>query len=214
MFFYNPTDNDVLKNWIKYSPRCAFIMTQLGEDRSETIEEILSQITSVLNGKNINNIDANSVVTGRDFHSKIWKLALSVPIGIAVVSETIRQTTIANIYYEIGLMNALGKETLVVKTKDFKIPSDFIRTEYIKHSDKFEEQFSSFIDQTLEQAEYYGLLADNLIAKPLLSIDYLRRAYLISGDNTYKESAMTIIAENEFDEHSLLMAKSYFNITD
>lgn len=214
MIFYNPTDNDVLTHWIKYNPRSAFIMTQLGENRTEEIEEILSQILTVLTSHNINQLDANSQVTGRDFHTKIWKLALSVPLGIAVVSETMKQTTIANIYYEIGLMNALGKETLVVKTQKFTIPSDFVRTEYISHNNNFEGRFSSFIDQTFDQAAYYGLMADNLIAKPPLSIDYLRRAYLITGEDEYKNKARDLINSNDFDEHTMLMIKSYFDITD
>ncbi len=187
-------------------------MTQLGGIRSNEVETILDESSALLQSRNIRQLDANSLVTGRDFHTKIWKLALSVPIGIAVVSETMETTTIANIYYEIGLMNALGKETLVIKTKKFRIPSDFVRTEYVNFGQGFGDRFANFLDQTLRQAEYYGIMADNLIAKPLLAIDYLRRAYLITGENTFKRRAISIIETNNFDEHTLLMINSYFNI--
>lgn len=212
MIYYNPTDNDVLTNWIKYNPRSVFIMTQLGGEISIKLNNIISDIKSVLGKYHIRDFDANSFITGRDFHTKIWKIALSVPIGLAVVSETMKPTTIANIYYEIGLMNALGKETLVIKTDKFTIPSDFIRTEYIEYNNNFSYRFEKFINQTFDQAEYYGLIAENLIAKPLLTIDYLRRAYLISGDIAYKKRAQDIMLSNDFDEHILLMYKSYFDI--
>jgi len=212
MIFYNPTENDVLTSWIRYNPKSTFIMTQLGGIKSIDVVAIMDQLSIQLAARNIQQLDANSLVTGRDFQSKIWKLALSVPIGIAVVSETMPQSTIANVFYELGLMNALGKETLVIKTQDFIIPSDFIRTEYIEYDDSFENRFTNFLNQVLDQAEYYRILADNLIAKPLLSIDYLRRAYLITGENSHRQRAIQIIDENEFDEHLLLMIRSYFNI--
>ena len=106
MIYYNPTDNDVLTQWIRYNPRVAFIMTQLGGTRSQELTNILTHVNEILTSREIGSMDANSQITGRDFHTKIWKLALSVPLGIAVVSETMEQTTIANIYYEVGLMNA------------------------------------------------------------------------------------------------------------
>jgi len=213
MIYYNPTDNDVLTQWIRYNPRSAFIMTQLGGTRSDELTTILQQVNEVLASRSINSMDANSLITGRDFHTKIWKLALSVPLGIAVVSETMEQTTIANVYYEIGLMNALGKETLVIKTRGFRVPSDFVRTEYISYETDFRVKFENFLDQAFDQAEYYGIMAENLDAKPLLSIDYLRRAYLITGDNDYRDRAIELLRNHEFDEHNLLMIRSYFNIT-
>lgn len=213
MIYYNPTDNDVLTNWIKYNPRSAFIMTQLGGEISEEVRNILELLEEVLKENRIQVLNANSQVTGRDFHTKIWKLALSVPFGIAVVSETMQQTTIANIYYEVGLMNALGKETLVVKTKGFRIPSDFVRTEYINYGDRFTKKFQNFLSQSFAQAEYYGIMADNLEAKPLLSIDYLRRAYLITEEEHYRKRALDLLEQHKFDEHNLLMIKSYFNLT-
>lgn len=109
-------------------------------------------------------------------------------------------------------MNALGKEMLVIKTKNFQIPSDFVRNEYIKYESNFSDKFRNFLNQTFEQAEYYGLMAENLIAKPLLTIDYLRRAYLITGEEIYKTRAIKIMNSNNFDEHILLMYKSYFDI--
>ncbi|MEO9965366.1 MAG: hypothetical protein ABJF11_06245 [Reichenbachiella sp.] len=213
MIFYNPTDNDVLTKRIKYNPRSAFIMTQLGGVKTNLLDEILSQLKTALNQKEIHSLDANSLITGKDFLSKIWNLALSSPIGIAVLSENMQQTTVANIYYELGLMNALGKETVVIKTPKFKIPSDFIRTEYIKYDNSFEKKMDSFLQQIFEQAEYYGVMADSLIAKPLLSIDYLRRAYLITQEDVYKNRALEIIKSNKFDEHTSMMVNSYFDIS-
>ena len=40
-------------------------------------------------------------------------------------------STQMNIYYKLGVAQALGKETLVVKSPGAKLPSDFVRTEYV-----------------------------------------------------------------------------------
>jgi hypothetical protein len=115
--------------------------------------------------------------------------------------------TIANIFYEIGVLNALGKDTIVVKSNDFKIPSDFVRTEYINYDKNFDKKINSFLTDVLELAEHYDLLAENLENNPSLSIDYWRRAFLISGDYEYLDKAKNLFETNTFDTQT----KSYIN---
>ena len=74
-------------------------------------------------------VDASSLVTGKDLLDKIWKIILGAPLGIAVLTKDMPDKTIANIFYELGMMDALGKETLIIKSKDYQIPSDFMRTQ-------------------------------------------------------------------------------------
>ncbi len=137
-------------------------------------------------------IDARSKITGRDFLLKIWGIALSVPIGIGVITEEFSPQTLANIFYEIGLMHALGKETVVVKTPKSKVPSDFVRTEYIQYDNDFASNFRIFLDNLSEVADYYSILAKQVEQNPLLSIDYYKRAYLITGLDRYRESARNV----------------------
>ncbi len=212
MIFYNPTDNDILTSWLDYQPKTCFLMTQLGGEISEELKELIHTIEAILDKNTIQHITADSIITGRDFHTKIWKLIMTVPIGIAVLSESMPQKTIANVFYELGLMNALGKETIVIKTKGYKIPSDFVRTEYIAASDDLEEKLNSFIERTNQLADYYSQMADKLSAKPLLTLDYLRRAYLLNGELKFKTRALDLMKTENFDEHIILMAKSFFNV--
>ena len=68
-------------------------------------------------------------MTGWDFLIKIWKLIASSPLAVGIVHEDIASSTQVNIYYELGIAQALGKETVIVKSPGAKVPSDFVRTE-------------------------------------------------------------------------------------
>lgn len=141
-------------------------------------------------------MDAASVTTGRDFLLKIWSLAVSCPVGIAIVHEGIRPETMANIYYELGWMHAYGRETVVIKIGDIKLPSDLVRTEYIEMDARFAQNLRHFLAELRERAAYYLTLADQLEADPLLAIDYLRRAYLLTGNRSLQRRARRIFTES------------------
>ena len=210
MIFYNH-DREVLNEFVKYNPRTCFIMTQLGEPLPKKVIEIRCELSKILNKQKIKIIDANSYVTGKDFLNKIWKIIHSVPFGIAIITEDMKASTIPNIFYEIGVLNALGKETIVVKTPKFKIPSDFVRTEYIVFDTDFTNRIENFIKTTFELAEHYDIMAESLEANPNLSIDYWKRAFTITGDEQYIDKAEKLYNENEFDLQSRLFAKSFFS---
>ena len=212
MIYYNPLNNDVLTHWIKYNPQSCFIMTQLGGDIPPELAEIIETTKTILIKRNYKPFDANSEVTGKDFLNKIWKQLLSAPLGIAIVTKNIKASTLPNIFYEIGIMNALGKETIVIKCKEYKIPSDFIRTEYIEYDKNFTEKLNNYLDRVLEIADYYEKMSHNLKAKPLLALDYLRRSYHITGNRRIKNKAKKIIEKYTFDDHSNIMLKSAFKI--
>lgn len=195
MIFYRPTDGDPHTGRIEYRPRYCFLMTKLGKPIPTKINEIRNRLREFLSNHNIKIIDANDVITGKDFLLKIWHIILSVPLGIAIITKDIPQQTLANIFYEIGLMQAYGKETIVIKTQDVKIPSDFIRTEYIEFNKDFDEKIGKFFQTFFNLADYYKECADQLENNPLLAIDYLKRAYLISGEESYKKSAWKIFQE-------------------
>lgn len=128
-------------------------------------------------------------MTGRDFLLKIWKLIASSPLSIGICHEEIPELTQANIYYEIGVAQALGKETLIVKSPDVRLPSDFSRTEHVEFNDGFRDNFTAYLNSLPEQADHYELVADQLDRNPILAIDYLKRAFLISGEDRLREKA-------------------------
>ena len=114
-------------------------------------------------------------------------------MAVGVAHEDIPAMSQANIYYELGVAQALGKETLIIKSPDAKVPSDFIRTEYIEFDESFSDNFSSYLEATLEQAEHYEVVADQLDRNPILAIDYLRRAFLISGEKRLRAKAQALV---------------------
>ncbi len=196
MILYNPTDGIAQQIKIKYRPKTCFIMTQLGKPIPKKITEIRKRLKIILTRNNLKEIDANSVFTGKDFMLKIWQLLVSVPLGIAIIDETMSFNTLCNIFYEVGMMHALGKETVVIKTCKVKVPSDFVRTEYINFDSDFEENIKKYFQTTFwELPDYYETIADQLDRNPLLAIDYLRRTYLITGNNKLKKKAKKLFKE-------------------
>ncbi len=164
-------------------------MSQIGKPVPRVVQEIRRKIKSNLGPAGYELIDSSSQVTGRDFLMKIWNLMLSVPVGIAIIHEDIGLKTYANIFYELGVMQAYGKETLVVKTEAAKVPSDFVRTEYVNYDEDFNKNFNKYIQGLSVQADYYARISDQLENDPLLAIDYLRRAYLITNDRGLQAQA-------------------------
>jgi hypothetical protein len=197
MISYRP-DGDPYTQSIEYRPKTCFLVTQLGAPGKEVIT-IRHSLARILNQSGIEVIDAGSVVTGKDFLLKIWSLILAVPLGIAILSENMPTSTVSNIFYELGVLQAYGKETLVIKTEAATIPSDFVRTEYLKYGRGFKKNMNKFLKNFARTAEYYEKAAGQLQNNPLLSIDYLRRAYLISGNEDLRAKAKQIMASMALD---------------
>ncbi len=209
MILYDPVQGDVLTGQIKFQPRTCFIMTQLGTPIPREIKNIRKTLEKYLKQKKFKTIDANSHIRGKDFLMKIWGMILSVPIGIAIISKELTPYTLANIFYEIGLLQAYGKETLVIKTHDSYVPSDFVRTEYIEYDRTFKQKITKYLDGLKEQSEYYATTSSLLEGNPTLSIDYLRRAYLISGDDKHKREARALSENNTFDKQTQFAINSF-----
>ena len=204
MIFYSH-NREVLYEYVKYRPRTCFVMTQLAKPLPEKCPEIREKLNEILTKNKMESIDANFDVTGRDFLGKIWKMIHSVPFGIAILTEKMKSSTIANIFYEVGVLNALGKESIIVKTPGFKIPSDLIRNEYIIFDESFEDNIQRFMDSIFELAEHYDTMAESLVSNPNpnLSIDYWRRAFMIDGNKQYIHKTKDLLSTtNEFDRQS------------
>ncbi len=195
MIIYNPLDGDAFTSSIPSSPRHCFLMTRLGNPVPKAVKDMRKVITELCANVDYEVIDASSRVTGRDFLLKIWKLIAASPLSIGICHEEILESTQANIYYEIGIAQALGKETLLIKSPGAKVPSDFIRTEYVEFNKDFRGKFIAYMDSLPKQAEHYELVADQLDRNPILAIDYLKRAFLISGENRLRKKAKLLLNE-------------------
>jgi len=202
MIIYNPLDGDAITTTIKSMPRHAFLMTRLGLPIPQEVEKIRNAITAVCYNHGYTIIDASTQITGRDFLLKIWKQIASVPLAIGVCHEAIPHTTQSNIYYEFGVAQALGKESIIIKSPNAEIPSDFVRTEYLEFNDYFDERFAAYLNGLDEQAEHYETMADQLDRNPVLSIDYLKRAFLITGEDRLREKAEQLLMEAGLGERA------------
>jgi hypothetical protein len=196
MIFYRPTEGDVHSAPVKWRTRTCFLMTVMGKPVPDKARDAKSRINAALRRAKFRTVDAASATTGKDFLLKIWTLAVSCPVGIAIVHEGIRPETMANVFYELGWMHAYGRETVVIKVGDVKLPSDLVRTEYIEMDEGFSRSFGDFLTSLRERAKYYQTLADLLEANPLLAIDYLRRAYLLTGEVALRRRAKQIFTES------------------
>lgn len=197
MILYKPTDFNVSTSPVIYRIRTCFLMTQLNDKQPEILLKAKKELCKILSNNNLEFIDADSHTTGKDFLIKIWNMVISVPIGIAIIHEGVSSQTMANIFYELGWMQALGKETLVIKVGDVKIPSDLIRTEYVQYDAKFEKHIIAYADSLSANADYYMSLANQLENNPLLAIDYYKRAFLLTGNEYIKAQAREICDKNK-----------------
>ncbi|WP_423062971.1 hypothetical protein [Candidiatus Paracoxiella cheracis] len=186
LYLYNPVSGDVLTHKPKYRPKTCFIMTKIGPQITKEIKTIRKSLAKHIKDHGFHELDAEKEIHGRDFLQKIWEMILSVPIGIAIISDDLSVNTRANIFYELGLLQAYGKETIIIKTKNANIPSDFIRTEYIEFENnkykKFGDDIKKYFRKIEERANYYVDLSKDTRKVRALSQDYLHRAYLITGD--------------------------------
>lgn len=213
MPLYHLLEGDVYTKEIKYRARTCFVMTQIGKPIPKEVKKIRTTLSKYLKKVTIKEIDADSDITGRDFLIKIWDNIISVPLGIAVITEELSQRTLENIFYEIGLFQALGKETLIIKTKETSVPSDFVRTEYIEYGRDFKIRINKYVNTFFEQANFYHTMADQLGSDPLIAIDYLKRAYLIDKKRHHKKEAREIFNKSRklFNPYYVSTIKQFLN---
>jgi len=176
-------------------------MTQLGQKVPPSIKEVRDVVEKCLERKHFKVIDAGSSTTGRDFLVKIWRLILSVPLGIAIVCEGMKPSTLENIYFELGVMQALGKETVLVKVGNIECATDLIRTEYIEAPD-LGAKINKFLTTCITQAkQYQDLSTETKDKNPLVALDYMERAFLITNNPSYKKVLLqTVLSSSYYDK--------------
>ena len=202
MIIYNPLDGYTLQHRVKGKPKHCFLMTRLGNPVPPIVEEIRVSVQACCDPFDYTVIDARAKVTGRDLLLKIWQLIASTPLSVGILHEEISRITQANIIYELGVAQALGKETVLIKSLHADNPSDLSRTEYVTFDDDFTKNFTDYLITIHEQAESYELMADQLEKDPILSLDYLKRAFLINGDIRLRKKASDIVASAKLEERA------------
>ena len=100
------------------------------------------------------------------------------------------------------MAQALGKETLLVKSPGASVPSDFVRTEYVEFDERFDANFAAYLNTLQRQAEHYAVIAHELERNPVLAIDYLKRAFLITGDEGLRGRAQALLDDAGLDDRA------------
>ncbi len=72
MIYYRPTDGDPLTSSPPSRPNTCFLMTQLGSPLPAELPEIHSEIADVLTNHGYALVNAESLVTGKDFLLGNW----------------------------------------------------------------------------------------------------------------------------------------------
>lgn len=190
MIFINPLTGDPIDlRKIKIKPRVAFIMSSQGNTTSKDVENIRFFLKNYLKKHNYKTIDATDEMAKNSYMEKIFYQICSVGFGLAVIDKNDKPSTLANIFYEIGLLASQGKPFFVIKTKDTPdshYPSDFSGVEYINYDaqkiNEFERSLDKLITRLDEQLAYW---VETIVST---TQDIHHRlwqgvlAYLLSGD--------------------------------
>jgi len=202
MILYDPTSGNPVTTPVAFRPRTSFFMSKMGPDAPPFVKEVRARLASLLREVDYDLIDAGGVTTGRDYLRKIWEVIVSVPMGMAVVYRNMPAPTLGNVFYELGLMQATGKNTLVITERGTKMPSDFVRTEHVVYGPGFDEKIRAFMRSALAEAEYLTVLAEQAERNPMLAIDCYRRAFLLTGDEEYCRRTDELLASGIIGERA------------
>jgi hypothetical protein len=191
MFYHRPTDGYPHVAPVRLRPRSCFLMTApLDGSIPPVLPEIRVALRAVLRECGYRLLDADSVATEPDVMLGAWEAILGVPLGIVILHEEMQPGAVAGVFYALGLMQAHGMETLVIRTPAALMPSDFVRAEYVMYGADFKPRMRRFLSVLDDRAAFYATVAEQLHRDPLLAVDFLRRAYLITDDDAHRERAL------------------------
>ncbi|MFI4987279.1 MAG: hypothetical protein ACHQF3_07545 [Alphaproteobacteria bacterium] len=184
---FSPLANEEMRGAFKPRPGCAFMMIHSARAIAPIEREIEKRVAMRLHERDLDTIMASGTFGSKDYLDKIVQLIRGCGFGIAIFSEFTPARTLANIFFEIGICYVLGKDVIIVKTKNAPIPSDFIRNEWIEFDPADEEGFAGSMHNACraihENANYYMKLGE--IAREATDTDYelaferLRQAALL-----------------------------------
>ena len=140
-------------------------------------------------------IDAMSVPESGDNYCKICELILSSAFGIAVITKNTPEKSLKNIYLEIGLMKAFGKEVIIITDDRHNLASDLLgkgNLEFVDYSD-MQNQLKDWLGKFNKESIFFTDIAgsffnDNDYEQ---SFEFYKKA-IMYGDDT----AITNLKEN------------------
>ena len=112
------------ETWVDY-PR-AFVVMPFSEPWSDRV--FREYIEPAVTDAGLQCVRGDTDLRVGELTGNIWKAILRAGIVVADVSALN-----ANVFYELGLAHALGKDTYILKRKDARIPADFGGAHYYEY---------------------------------------------------------------------------------
>ncbi len=193
---FSPLANEEMTGAFKPMPGCAFVMMHSAKAIAPVEREIEKRAIAVLQTCGFATTKATGSFGTKDFLDKIIRLIRGCGFGLAIFSEFTPAKTLANIFFEIGICYVLGKDVILIKTKDAPIPSDFVRNEWIEFepADKsgFSRSLQGACNELRQNADFYRQLGE--IALEAADTDY-ELAF-----ERFKQSALLVHSATALDQ--------------
>ncbi len=102
--------------WVDYP--FVFVIMPYNEDWSDRVYKLM--IEPAVSGASLTCVRADESAQIGWIKENIWNSILKAGVVVADVSELN-----ANVFYELGMIHALGKESILLKRRDTQVPADF-----------------------------------------------------------------------------------------
>ena len=189
---FSPLSDDILEGPFKPYPQGVFVMLHSGRGVSKLEQDMDAVVCKCLSRLKYDVKKASRQSGTKDYLEKIVQLIRGCGFGIAIFSEFTPASTLANIFFEVGLCYVLGKTVIIVKSADAKPPSDFVRTEWIalQNGDmrKLQKDVEKAVSTIKEAAAYYESLGDIAMQADEVDVELaferFRQAILIANRRT------------------------------
>jgi hypothetical protein len=179
-------------------------MLQLGPRVAPAEETMAAVAREILAGHAFTAITAAEVRRTTDFLHKIIDLIRGCGFGVAIFSDRTPARTLANIFFEIGVAGVLGKPVQLIwsgqNPRSSAVPTDFIRTEWIRfvpgEEDQFRRDVGDAICQIEEGAAFYTKIGTVALEAPdpdlELAFERFKQAVLIADDADARQGIISV----------------------
>lgn len=199
---FSPLTEDILEGPFQPYPRGAFIMLQDNNGTPKVDKEMDELVCDTLVNAGYTPHKATTKRGTKDFLEKIVQMIRGCGFGVAIFSQYTDSSSLANIFFEVGLSNMFGKPVVIVKNDGAKPPSDFIRTEwvnFVNDKKKFGIDFKKSIESIEGLAGYFEKLGDLAFEAEgtdfELAFERYKQSVLITGSDSVKKKIESILLE-------------------
>lgn len=170
---------------------------------SENDSEIRGKIGEIFDSKSFNLKDAMNTRSTGNIYCKICEQIISSAFGVALVTKNTPKDALRNIFLEIGLMTAFGKEIIILTDDLENIPTDLKGKEVFIFQDdtKLRNDIESWIKDIPNMIAHWRMLTNIWIEDEDYekAYEYFRKAIMF-GDFMESLPELTEILERASKE--------------